>query len=94
MQFSVKLIMDQRDIPRLIDRLSKNSFHTPLRVAYRAVAPNRKMVGKIYGAEPTVNVVIDFETIMLGEVFRRLMPDEVCEYYEIRCPEREEADDE
>ncbi len=94
MQFSVKLIMDQRDIPRLIDRLCKNSFHTPLRVAYRAVAPNRKMVGKIYGAEPTVNVVIDFETIMLGEVFRRLMPDEVCEYYEIRCPKREEADEE
>jgi hypothetical protein len=46
------------------------------------------MVEKIYGSEPVVNVVLDFEVVMLGEVFRELMPDSVCEDYEIACPER------
>lgn len=87
MQFAVKLVMDQRDIPLLIDLISKNSFHTLLRVTYEAVPANRKMIGKIYGSEPTVNVVMDFETVMIGELFRPLMPAAVCEYYEIQCPE-------
>ena len=90
-QSTVKLVMDQRDIPRLVDSICKNSFHTLLGVSYEAVPPNRKMVGKIYGSEPTVNVVMDFETVMLGEVFRRLMPQVVIEYYDIRCREIDEC---
>lgn len=93
-QFSVKLVMDQRDIPLLIDRLCENSFHTLLRVSYEAVPPNRDMVGKIYGPDPAVNVLMDFETIMLGEVFRPLMPASVCEAFEINCPPREEFEEE
>ncbi len=85
-QFSVKLIMDQRDILLLVDRICKDSLHTLLRVSYVSVPPNRKAVGKIYGSEPTVNVLLDFETILLGEVFRPLMPPSVCEFYEIACP--------
>jgi hypothetical protein len=33
-----------------------------------------------------VNVVLDFETIMLGEVFRPMMPQEVCDFFQITCP--------
>lgn len=87
-QFTVKLIMDQRDIPRFVNRLCANSFHTLLRASYERVKPNRRMVGKIYGSEPVVNVVMDFETIMLGEIFLPLMPDEACDLYEINCPDR------
>ncbi|MFQ5494016.1 MAG: hypothetical protein ACE5EX_01415 [Phycisphaerae bacterium] len=90
-QFSVKLIMDQRDIPRLIARLSKHSPHTLLRVAYTTVEPNRAMVGRIYGSGPVVSVVMDFETILIGEIFRPLMPDVVCEDYAIPCPVREDG---
>lgn len=90
-QFAVKLIMDERDIPRFIDGMCKESFHTLLRVAYVRVEPNRTMQGKIYGAEPTVNVIFDFETIMLGSVFRCLMPSSVCEDYEIPCPTPQEC---
>ena len=82
--------MDQRDILRLVDWICKDSFHTLLRVAYKRVEPNRRMIGKIYGSEPTVNVVMDFETMMLGELFRPLMPDIVCEDFEIDCSERDE----
>lgn len=92
-QFSVKLIMDFRDIPRFVDRVCGNSFHTLLRISYEAVPPNRNMVGKIYGSGPVVNVLMDFETIMLGEVFRALIPESVCEFYEINCPERTEEDE-
>ena len=47
-QFTVKLVMDQRDIPQLISELTANSFYTVLRSAYQVVSPpNVKMVGKI-----------------------------------------------
>jgi len=85
-QFTVKLVMDQRDIPRLVEKLSNNRFHTLVRAAYVAVLPNRELKGKIYGAEPAVNVVFDFETVMLGEVFRSMMPASVCEFFQIPCP--------
>lgn len=84
-QFSLKLIMDQRDIPGLVDRLSKNSPHTLLRISYEAVPENRRMLGKIYGSEPAVNVILDFETIFLGRVYRRLIPPSVVEYYQVQC---------
>ncbi len=74
MQFAVKLVMDQRDIPRLIERLTADSLHTVLRVSYQAVPVDRDLKGKIYGPEPTVNVVMDFETILLNEVFGHLKP--------------------
>ncbi len=94
-QFSVKMIMDQRDIPYFVDRLTSGRFHTLLRIAYSQVTANKNLIGKIYGADPVVSVVLDFESVMLGEVFRKWMPQEVCEQYEINCPEPEEdADDE
>jgi len=73
-QFTVKLVMDQRDIPLFLERLSNGRFYVPLRVAYKAIPPNKKMTDKIYGSEPTVSVVMDFETVLLGQVFRRWMP--------------------
>ncbi|UCE61204.1 MAG: hypothetical protein JSU63_05540 [Phycisphaerales bacterium] len=89
-QFTLKLVMDQRDIPRLVKEITQDSFHTLLRVSYVSVPPNRNMRGKIYGSEPTVNVVLDFETIMLARLSRRFMPQEVCDLYdEIDCPNRE-----
>ncbi len=92
-QFTVKLIMDERDIPVLVERLCNNSFQSLLRVAYKAVPVNKSLAGKVYGSEPTVNVVMDFETVLLGDVFRPLMPKAVCDKYEINCPEHK-ADDE
>lgn len=94
LQFTVKLIMDQRDIPLLVDRLSKDSFYTLLQVGYKAVARNRKMTGKVYGSEPVVNVVLDFETALLGEVFLPMMPQEVCEYYDLTCSDPVAGEDE
>jgi hypothetical protein len=85
-QVSVKLIMDQRDIPALIEKICAGGFYIPLRVAYRAVEPNRTMKGKIYGSEPAVNVVMDFEVVMVGEFFRKVMPPAACQEFGIPCP--------
>jgi len=85
LQFAVKLVMDERDIPVFIERLCNNSFHTLLRLSYQAIPPNREMKGKIYGNEPAGLVVMDFETILLGDVFRRLMPAEIRELYGVMC---------
>lgn len=92
-QFTVKLVMDQRDIPLLAEKLTNNRFHTLLRVSYVAVPPNRELKGRIYGPEPAVNVVLDFETAMLGEVFRPMMPQAVCEQFAIPCPPRPQPND-
>lgn len=88
-QFTIKAVMDQRDIPLLIEKISNNRFHVLVRAAYEAVPPNRELKGKVYGSEPAVNVVLDFETIMLGDVFRPMMPQEVCDFFQITCPPRD-----
>ena len=93
-QYTLKLVMDPRDIPALADELSKNSFHTLLRASYETIPPNRTMRDRIYGSEPAAIVVMDFEMVMLGELFRKWMPDEVCEQYGIVCPQRNTADNE
>ncbi len=86
-QFSVKLVMDQRDIPGFIQRLTRNRFHALLDVSYSApaVSFNKNFVGKIHGSEPVVMVVMNFETILLGDVFRPMMPPAVCEEFAIPC---------
>ncbi len=104
MQFTVKLVMDQRDILKLVEKLTTGTFHTLLRVSYSAVPPNLNMTGKVYGSEPTVLVVMDFETVLLGEVFRPLMPPAVREvlesagygavFTELEEEEEEETDEE
>lgn len=85
-QIAVKLVMDQRDIPKLVERISNNSFYTLVRAAYKEVQPNLSLTGKVYGSEPTVNVVLEFEFVMLGDIFRKWMPEEVCDKYAIHCP--------
>lgn len=98
-QVSVKLIMDQRDVLKLARRISqgagdKGSFYTLVRAAYKEVPANLTLTGKIYGSEPSVNVVLDFEFIMVGGLFRQWMPAEVCERFGIKCPEPKAADEE
>lgn len=81
LQFTLKVVVDQRDLPKLIREISANRFHTLLRCAYVAIPPDPSMQGKIYGADPVVRAVLDFETHLLADEYRRLMPDEVLEQY-------------
>ena len=82
--FSLRIVMDQRLLPKLIERICNDRFHSLLQVSYRAVEPNPAMTGRIYGADPVVLVTMDFETHMLGSLFINAMPDEV---YNQHCAE-------
>ena len=82
------------DIPLLVARLCNNRFHTLLRASYESIPVNRDMVGKIYGSDPAVSVIMDFESVLLGEVFRRLMPQVIREDYEVRCREADKCEEE
>lgn len=84
-QFTVKLVMDNRDIPLFIEKICNNRMHTLLRVSYKAEPVNKKFEGKIYGSDPAVNVVMDFETILMGDMFRKWMPLMVREENAVIC---------
>lgn len=90
-QFSVKLVMDQRDVTEFVERLCNNRFHTLLRVAYISVPPNKNFRERVYGSEPAVQVVMDFESILLGEKFRRYMPPLVRDNSGITCRPEDEC---
>jgi hypothetical protein len=76
-QFTVKLVVDARDLPVIINELCRNNFTTLLRIAYVEEPANLAMEGKIYGDEPAVNVVMDFETCLFSKLYLDLMPDEI-----------------
>ncbi len=76
-QFTLKMVVDSRDIPLIIDEICRDRFHTLLNVQYvyeREALENLAMEGKIYGSEPAVKVVMDFETIFFGDLYSCLMP--------------------
>ncbi|MBI3835048.1 MAG: hypothetical protein HY287_12030 [Planctomycetes bacterium] len=93
-QFTIKAVMDQRDIPLLVQKLCNNSPHTLVRTAYKYNPPSKTMADKIWGPEPAVNVILEFETIMMGDVFRKWMPKEVCDKNGIKCPEHKAGEKE
>jgi len=58
------------------------NFNTLLRVAYVDLSKDPgawAMTDRVYGPAPTVQVVMDFETIFLGELYRPLLPASVRE---------------
>lgn len=94
-QFTLKMVVDVRQIPATVNEICKDNFHTLLRVAYEDLSkePNTwAMDGRIYGSDPTVRVVLDFETFFFGDVYRKWMPDYYLDY--LGLPEREEEEDE
>ena len=90
-QFTVKMVVDAREVPTIVSEICKDNFHTLLRIAFEDVSTNPQlwlMSDKIYGSDPTVQVVMDFETVFFGELYRLLMPDEIRDA--LGLPEREE----
>lgn len=89
-QFSVRLVVDSRDMPLVIAGLCENSFHTPLSVSYESIEPNTSMTGKIYGDDPVVELTIDFETVFFSDLYLDIMPDKILEVVKKQRPQKEE----
>ncbi len=79
-QFTVKMVVDARTLPAIVEEICKDNFHTLLRMSYEDVSTNQAlftMTDRIYGSHPTIRVVMDFETVFFGEPYRSLMPNDV-----------------
>lgn len=77
MHFTVQLVVDARDLPRVLAGLCEKRFHVPLNVQYESLPLNAEMVGKIYGEAPVVLATIEFETVFFSELYLPLMPDPI-----------------
>lgn len=89
-QFSVRMVVDSRDIPKVISGLCENSFHTPLSVSYESIEPNTSMTGMIYGDEPVVELTVDFETVFFSDLYLDIMPDRILELVNKQRPQKDE----
>jgi hypothetical protein len=83
--FQVKLICDQRDLPQIIDEVAKVNFYTLVNVSYdraamgggtRAAASMRGAAEYLYGHEPVVLAVLDFEGYFFREAYHYRRPDQ------------------
>ena len=94
-QFSVKLVVDSRDLLTIIDEICRDRFHTLLKIEYlyeRNVLENLAMEGKIYGSEPAIQVLMEFETIFFGDPYRCMMPPAVLNKIGRQCERPEEQE--
>jgi len=87
--FTLDLVVDARDLHAVIAEISNNSYTTLYRLVYQAEPPNLDMEGYIYGAEPVVRVVMDFERILYSKLYLPLMPDDVLKELGKQRPEPE-----
>ena len=69
-----------------------NNFTTLYRVNYKAEPPNLGMIERIYGGEPVVDVMLDFETILFSKLYLPIMPSVILEEVNKQRPEPEETD--
>ena len=72
--FELCLIVDQRDLINLVDRISDANLFQCTDIAIGAVATNDEQAGFLYGGEPAVVVRLEFEAYFLCEIYRPLMP--------------------
>ena len=72
--FQMAVVMDQRDLLQLIDRIGKRNFCQCTAVACATVPPGDAAEGYLYGTEPAMYVGLEFELYMWREIYGPLMP--------------------
>lgn len=74
-RFVVQVVIDQRDVLQLIDRISRVNFYQCLGADYEVVDHNIAInQGYFYGTDPVVTATLEFEGYMAREVYEELMP--------------------
>jgi hypothetical protein len=74
-RFAVSVVIDQRDLLQLIDRISRVNFCQCLSVRYETVDHEAEIgQGYFYGTDPVVRATLEFECYMAREVYEPLMP--------------------
>jgi hypothetical protein len=75
-RFLIELVVDARDILRVIDAISKSGYCTPLSVKYveEIAEPTSHFV---YGSAPTVRLTLVYEACFLRSSYDKWLPDPV-----------------
>ena len=76
-RFTVRLVVDSRDVLLILNEIAKTNFYVPFNVNYTAVRSDPTLIGKIYGSEPTVELTIDFDGYFFRNAYLESMPSEV-----------------
>lgn len=76
-RFTVVVIVDQRDILRLLDEMCKANFYKCIHLSYTQVPSAAD--GFFYGADPIVQVTMDFEGYFARSIYAQWMPKKVRE---------------
>jgi hypothetical protein len=73
----IRLIIDLRALPQVIDQICRKNFYVPTRVNYRRLERSELKGAFVYGADPVVEVTLLFERYFLPRIYDEKMPSEV-----------------
>ena len=76
-RFSVQLIVDQRDLLRVADAITRANFYQLVSLNYDAGPAGGQDGPYLYGDAPVVRATYDFEGYMARKAYEELMPEEV-----------------
>lgn len=77
-RFSLVVVVDQREVVKLIDRISRANFYQCTNTEY-ATTESATGEGYMYGTAPVVRAKLEFEGYMARDVYKALMPKDVRE---------------
>jgi hypothetical protein len=76
-RFSVQLIVDQRDLLRAADALTRVNFNQLVNLSYDAGPAGGQDGPYLYGEAPLVRATYEFEGFMARKAYEELMPEDV-----------------
>ncbi|MBN1346319.1 MAG: hypothetical protein JXQ73_26765 [Phycisphaerae bacterium] len=76
---AMQLVIDQRYLPQVIDRICRTNFYVPVQVSYRQLTRSELGTEYVYGSAPVIEVTLGFERYFFPKVYAEKMPPEVHE---------------
>jgi hypothetical protein len=76
-QFALDMYLNPTYLPTVITEITRSGFYTSLLVNYEAEPPSANLVGFVYGSQPVVHAIMQFEGCFLRSKFEKMMPEVV-----------------
>ena len=76
-RFSLAVVVDQRDLLRLIDELGRRNLIECVGAEYRTARPDETAQGYLYGTAPVVHARLTCDVYLSRALYRPYMPSDV-----------------
>jgi hypothetical protein len=77
-RFAMTLVVDQRDLPRVIDAIKRQNFYQLIGLEYDAInSADQASQGYMYGGDPCVRLTMHWEGYLSRKAFLEYMPESV-----------------